>query len=141
MIFSYLYTETTNVTRRVNEMVDKHSKTNEIDGNVKKRALTNKNIIQTLRLEMNFTEEMAKNVMEVVSKTIYESLLDDRPVRLNPIGTMTPYVHKRKNTFNPLTGEPIDVEPRRRIKFRMSDTLKQGLNPDVEAYKRKNKKK
>lgn len=74
------------------------------------------------------TENDASIVFDVLFDGVKKALENGEVVKIREFGTF--YIHDKKarRAYNPNTQEPIDVPPRKVIKFKVSKILNERIN-------------
>lgn len=81
--------------------------------------------------------ELSRVVLDAMTNTIRNSLLDGVPVAILNIGTLTPYVRKARNVRLPHAAKLRRVPDRKHVRLVESRTLKDALQKRRRAKKRK----
>ena len=91
-------------------------------------ALDNKDYsvkqLVTLMAKRGYNRSDAKTAIDDILDCIKQSLINEKSVKLIGFGTFTPEIVAPREMLNPLNGKTITTKPRRKIKFKMSSTLK-----------------
>lgn len=75
--------------------------------------------------QMTFAE--AKRVLATVLDTVTDSLLEQKSVRLEGLGTLSTYEGRARKGIDPNTREPLHIPPKTRIRFKAHRGLKKSL--------------
>jgi integration host factor subunit alpha len=84
-----------------------------------------------------FSKKESAEVVEAVFETMKETLAHGDKVKISGFGNFVVRVKKQRIGRNPQTGEPIPISARRVLTFKPSQVLKNILNPQKLAAKRK----
>jgi integration host factor subunit alpha len=84
-----------------------------------------------------FSKKESAEVVEAVFETMKETLALGDKVKISGFGNFVVRVKKQRIGRNPQTGEPIPISARRVLTFKPSQVLKNILNPQKLAAKRK----
>ena len=84
-----------------------------------------------------FSKKESAEVVEAVFETMKETLAQGDKVKISGFGNFVVRVKKQRIGRNPQTGEPIPISARRVLTFKPSQVLKNILNPQKLAAKRK----
>lgn len=82
-------------------------------------------IVQNIREKGFVTQREAEHMFELVRTAVLDVLVKDGTVRLQDIGTLT--VKERMFNVNKI-GEPVKRGKRTVVRFKVSKSLKDGLN-------------
>ena len=82
--------------------------------------------------------EEAKRQVELFIETLKEALEKEEVLIFRGLGTFERRETKRREGRNPKTGEPVEMTPKKYIKFKVGKDLEDRLN--TPAKKGKNKK-
>ena len=91
-------------------------------------------IVDVSRVVATRTE--AKAAVNRVFDAMRKALQDGNKVVVQGFGSFHVVMRKSKPARNPRTGEPVQIPPRRRVKFKMSKELATGLAIDGPGGKR-----
>lgn len=75
------------------------------------------------------TQTEAKAAVNKVFEAMRKALEDGDKVVVQGFGSFHVVMRKSKPARNPRTGEPVQIPPRRRVKFKMSKELAETLAP------------
>lgn len=75
------------------------------------------------------TQTEAKAAVNKVFDAMGKALRDGDKVVVQGFGSFHVVMRKSKPARNPRTGEPVQIPPRRRVKFKMGKELTQALHP------------
>lgn len=84
-----------------------------------------------------FSKKEAAEIVETVFDTIKETLERGEKIKISGFGNFVVREKKQRIGRNPQTGEPIPISARRVLTFKPSQVLKNILNPDKAAQKRR----
>ena len=84
-----------------------------------------------------FSKKESAEVVEAVFDTMKETLARGDRVKISGFGNFVVREKKQRIGRNPQTGEPIPISARRVLTFKPSQVLKNILNPDKAAQKRR----
>jgi integration host factor subunit alpha len=84
-----------------------------------------------------FSKKESAEVVEAVFDTMKETLSRGDRVKISGFGNFVVREKKQRIGRNPQTGEPIPISARRVLTFKPSQVLKNILNPDKVAQKRR----
>ena len=84
-----------------------------------------------------FSKKESAEVVESVFDTMKETLARGDRVKIFGFGNFVVREKKQRIGRNPQTGEPIPISARRVLTFKPSQVLKNILNPDKVAQKRR----
>ena len=84
-----------------------------------------------------FSKKESAEVVESVFDTMKETLARGDRVKISGFGNFVVREKKQRIGRNPQTGEPIPISARRVLTFKPSQVLKNILNPDKAAHKRR----
>ncbi len=89
-----------------------------------KSKLTKKDLVFKLEQELNLTAKDANKAVEVILKSINETLLNGEDVVLLHTGTLK---RVKVKPLKSMFGKEVDIAERYMVKFEMSRTLRQDL--------------
>jgi integration host factor subunit alpha len=84
-----------------------------------------------------FSKKESAEVVEAVFETMKDTLSEGDKVKISGFGNFVVRGKKERVGRNPQTGEPIPISARRVLTFTPSLVLKNILNPDTAAQKRR----
>jgi integration host factor subunit alpha len=84
-----------------------------------------------------FSKKESAEVVEAVFDTMKETLARGDRVKISGFGNFVVREKKQRIGRNPQTGEPIPISARRVLTFKPSQVLKNILNPQKAAAKRR----
>ena len=84
-----------------------------------------------------FSKKESAEVVESVFETMKETLARGDRVKISGFGNFVVREKKRRIGRNPQTGEPIPISARRVLTFKPSQVLKNILNPQKVAARKK----
>jgi integration host factor subunit alpha len=84
-----------------------------------------------------FSKKESAEVVEAVFETMKDVLADGDKVKISGFGNFVVRQKKERVGRNPQTGEPIPISARRVLTFKPSQVLKNILNPQKAAAKRR----
>jgi DNA-binding protein HU-beta len=84
-------------------------------------------LVAYVALELRTSKLQASRLVETVLGGIQEGLQKDKSVTLTGFGTFEVKKRKARVGRNPHTGEPIQIEPGRRVGFRVGKALKESV--------------
>lgn len=90
--------------------------------------LTKADLINHLAAGMNLGKTQAEMAVGILFREMERRLQQGDVVNIPGIGTLTPFTTQPKKGRNPRTGEPCDIPPQQRVRFRISATLRNTLN-------------
>ena len=105
-------------------------------------TLTQKEIADTLVKEFDFSVRQSQAVVARVVELVKNRLASDDQARceLRGLGIFATYVRPARDTFHPVTGEPVHIPERRGVRYRCSKELKDALNAPKPPRRKKAKK-
>ena len=84
-------------------------------------------LIDKIHETLGTTKADAERVMEVIIKTITETLKNGEEVQISQLGIFSANMRAARTARNPRTGEPIQVAAMRVAKFRAAKALKYAV--------------
>jgi integration host factor subunit alpha len=84
-----------------------------------------------------FSKKESAEVVEAVFETMKDTLAEGDKVKISGFGNFVVRGKKERVGRNPQTGEPIPISARRVLTFKPSQVLKNILNPQKAAAKRR----
>ena len=84
-----------------------------------------------------FSKKEAAEIVETVFNVVKETLERGEKIKISGFGNFVVREKKQRIGRNPQTGEPIPISARRVLTFKPSQVLKNILNPQKVAAKRK----
>ena len=91
-------------------------------------VLTKKQIIEEVMNRNGFTRKKSKETVEILLEIIKRSLESGGDVLISGFGKFCVKEKKERKGRNPVTGEPIMLEPRKIVTFRCSGKLRDRIN-------------
>lgn len=105
-------------------------------------ALTQKDIAEVLDKEFKLSVRQSQAVVSRVLQLIKDQLAsaDDARCELRGLGIFATFVRPARDTFHPVTGEPVHIPERRGVRYRCSKELKEALNAPKPAKRKRRQK-
>lgn len=91
-------------------------------------TLTKKEIIKAVSEENGFSKNQSVELVETLIEIIKKTLVSGDYVLVSGFGTFRVIAKKERKGRNPATGEDLILEPRRVVRFRESDNLREKIN-------------
>jgi integration host factor subunit alpha len=91
-------------------------------------TLTKAHIVENLFAKNLFTKGESAQIIETLFELIKQSLQDGDDVLISGFGKFAVHAKHQRRGRNPQTGEPITLQPRRVVTFRLSNTLREKIN-------------
>ena len=106
-------------------------------------TLTQKDIAEVLDKEFKLSVRQSQALVSRVLQLIREQLVsaDDARCELRGLGIFATFVRPARDTFHPVTGEPVHIPERRGVRYRCSKELKDALNAPKPVKRKKASKK
>ena len=82
-------------------------------------------LIEAVATELGDSKAAASRVVDAVINCITNGIKKDDGVTIVGFGTFTKKQRKGRVGRNPITGEPIEIQPSRTVGFKASQSLKQ----------------
>lgn len=98
-------------------------------------TLTKHDIIDALYKEMGMNKKESAKIAESLFDIIKEELISGNDVMISGFGRWAVRSKKSRTGRNPQTGAPLTIEPKKIIKFKSSNILKEEINNDREHSK------
>ncbi len=86
-----------------------------------------KSLVQVLNKNTGLGRRKSEAILNIFLSALEDALLSGHLVRLRDFGSFSTYRRSAYNGINPLTMEPVHIEPRMLIKFRSSDNLRKKV--------------
>jgi nucleoid DNA-binding protein len=91
-------------------------------------GISKREIIQEIADTHDLSVAKSERILNTVLDTIVETVAEDRPVRLRGFGSFEAYNSLARMGRNPITGETIQIEAKKRIRFKAYDSFKKTTN-------------
>jgi len=106
-------------------------------------TLTQKEIADVLGKEFKLSVRESQAVVTRVLQLIKDRLVsaDDARCELRGLGVLATFVRPARDTFHPVTGEPVHIPERRGVRYRCGKELKDALNAPKATRRKKGAKK
>ena len=105
-------------------------------------GLTKAKIAERIYSETYFTTREAESLLESLLEVMKESLCDGEPIKLQGFGSFTIQSKKSRKGRNPSTGKSMIIPPRKAIKFKPANALKEDISiPICLPYRQKRPRK
>ena len=108
-------------------MTEKETPEKENDGNV----INKPELIELMILKCNFTKSESIRAVNSMLDIIQDSLKNNIEVQIRKFGTFIPTIQKAYTGRNPHSGETIEVEEKRSLRFKPSKILKNYINDEI----------
>ena len=92
------------------------------------KKLTKADLIDYLTTGMNIGKTQAEMAIGIIFREMERKLQQGCTVSIPGIGSLAPFTTEPKKGRNPRTGEPCDVPAQKKLRFRLSATLRRSLN-------------
>ena len=89
-----------------------------------KGGLMNKAELISVVADKTETKKQAQDIVELVLDTVKSTLKQRQPVAISGFGTFKVKETKARMGRNPKTGEPIQIQAKKKVSFRASKELK-----------------
>jgi integration host factor subunit alpha len=95
-------------------------------------TLVKKNLSNALFQKFNFTRSQSRQIVDAILEIMKQTLVNDEEILISGFGRF--YINKKRERRgrNPKTGEDLMLEPRRVVKFRATEALRDKLNGRAE---------
>ena len=103
-------------------------------------SLTKKELIAKVAKKSEETQVTVEKVTDAYHDVVKEELINGNDVEIFRFGTYTNKTRAAREGRNPSTGEPIHIEEKKTIKFKISKAFQDKLN-GVEPKEKKKKEK
>ncbi len=91
-------------------------------------TLTKADIIEAIRMENGYSRKQSVEFTEILMEIIKQSLESGEDVMISGFGKFQVKSKKERRGRNPATGEDLTLPPRRVIRFKCSEVLKDRIN-------------
>jgi DNA-binding protein HU-beta len=91
-------------------------------------GISKREIVQEIADTHDISVAKSERILNTVLDTIVETVAEDRSVRLRGFGSFEAYNSLARNGRNPSTGVPIQIEAKKRIRFKAYDSFKKTTN-------------
>lgn len=88
--------------------------------------MSKRDIIEEVASTHDLTVAKSERIVNTVFDTIVEAVVDGKQVRLSSFGSFDCYMSKPRSGRNPNSGEAIEIESKRRIRFKAYDAFKKA---------------
>lgn len=85
-------------------------------------------LVKKVAEQTNMTQVSVKKMMETMTSVMIDALNSNEDVKLSGLGKFSSHKVEKTTARNPRTGEPVEVPPHTRIKFRAFKSLKSSVN-------------
>jgi integration host factor subunit alpha len=91
-------------------------------------TLVKKNLSNALSQKFHFTRSQSRQIVDAILEIMKQTLVHDEEILISGFGRF--YINKKRERRgrNPKTGEDLMLEPRRVVKFRATEALREKLN-------------
>ena len=90
--------------------------------------MTKVDLIESLHVKANISKKDAADILEEVFLIMKDTLASGDKIKIAGFGNFEINQKKARRGRNPYTGEPITIEARRVLTFKISSVLKQVVN-------------
>lgn len=97
----------------------------------KDRSITRQQLAARIAQESNLSVKDANVLMEQIVEEIYASLTTDADVMISGFGKFTVQQKSSRMGRNPKTGEPVQIEARKVLKFSACEGLREAVNSSL----------
>ena len=102
------------------------------------KTVTRAQLAEAVYQEVGLSRSESADLVDGILNEIAESLLRDGSVKISSFGTFAVRQKGHRVGRNPKTGEEVPILPRRVLVFRPSQVLKDRINRQLAAGRRKN---
>jgi len=96
--------------------------------NLSSKTFNKQNIIKEVATTHELSAAKSERIVNTVFDTIVEAVVDGKQVRVSSFGSFDSYLSKARKGRNPSNGEEIDIEAKKRIRFKAYDAFKKASN-------------
>ena len=89
-------------------------------------------IVTELAEEYGLPKKQAEQIVKAIFEEMQNSLKNSERIEFRGFGTFTAREYEGYKGRNPQTGEMVSVQPKRRVRFRMSEVLFSKMNRQFE---------
>jgi len=86
-------------------------------------------LVDVVARRMGGSKAAAAKAVDAVFHAVADGVREDDHVTITGFGTFTRKKRKARTGRNPMTGEPMHIEPSTTVTFRASPGLKDAMNP------------
>lgn len=90
------------------------------------------NIVAELAVKFGLPKKQSEQIVKAIFEEMQESLRETERIEFRGFGTFTAREYEGYKGRNPQTGEMVSVEPKKRVRFRMSEVLFSKMNRQFE---------
>lgn len=90
------------------------------------KPMSKRDIIEEVASTHDLSVAKSERIVNTVFDTIVEAVVDGKQVRLSSFGSFDSYMSKPRTGRNPNSGEAIEIESKRRIRFKAYDGFKKA---------------
>jgi integration host factor subunit alpha len=91
-------------------------------------SLTKDDIVEAVVEQLGFPKKQSVELVETLIEIIKKTLVSGDHVLVSGFGTFRVVAKKERKGRNPATGEDLMLAPRRVVRFKESDNLRQKIN-------------
>lgn len=91
---------------------------------VKPPSINKRNIIKEVASTHDLSLKESERIVNTIFDTVVDAVIDGKQVRLSNFGSFDSYMSKARTGRNPNSGETIEIESKRRIRFKAYDAFK-----------------
>lgn len=88
-------------------------------------------LVDVVARQMNSSKASAARAVDAVFEAVATGVRDNETVTITGFGTFTRKQRKARTGRNPVTGEPMHIEPSTTVTFRASPGLKETMKPQT----------
>ena len=92
------------------------------------KTFNKQNIIKEVAATHELSAAKSERIVNTVFDTIVDAVVDGKEVRVSRFGSFDSYLSKARKGRNPSNGEEIDIEAKKRIRFKAYDAFKKASN-------------
>lgn len=101
---------------------------------------TQKQLADQISKEMKLTIREGRHMVQRLLELVQQDLVETGRSELRGLGTFAVYTRPPRQTTHPVTGQPVQIEERRSVRYRTSKELKELVNqPPKQAGKKARK--
>ena len=93
--------------------------------------MTKSDIIQALEEKFSYHEKICRESVDIILKTIQNALIEGRNIELRYLATFKIRTARPRMSRNPRTGEKLETDYVRKIRFKPCTVLFRFLNKDL----------
>lgn len=98
----------------------------------KQKTITKKHLCRTIHDNLRIKLQDTQQYLNATLNLLCCALLENKPIKLQNFGSFSVYHKRLRIGRNPKTGDVVEIQARKVVRFKVSSTLRKKINSNIQ---------